>query len=134
MKSCSAACILCLFLAAGCAVGPNYKTPDAHEPDAFRGEQSSTTNSIGDLPWWQLFQDPTLQALIQTALTNNYDLRVAVARVEESRALLAQSRSQYYPQVTYQGASGLGRNVLAGTPYKTGGGVGEGNDIAGNVS
>jgi outer membrane protein, multidrug efflux system len=122
-----------LFLA-GCAVGPNYKAPDAHPPAGFRGQEGSETNSLGDLSWWQLFQDPILQALIQTALTNNYDLRVAVARVEESRALLAQSRSQYYPQVTYQGASGFGRNVLGGAPDDTGGGAGRGSDLAGNVS
>ncbi len=95
----------CVLWLVGCVVGPNYKTPDAHAPGAFRGGEGSRTNSLGDVPWWQLFQDPTLQALIQTALTNNYDLRVAVARVEESRALLAQSRSQFYPQVTYQGAA-----------------------------
>jgi len=129
-----APCVLCLLWVAGCAVGPNYKTPDAHAPAAFRGEESSPTNSLGDLPWWQLFQDPALQALVQTALTNNYDLRVAVARVEESRALLAQSRSQFYPQLTYQGASGASRNVLAGAPYDSGGGGGKGNDLAGSVS
>jgi multidrug efflux system outer membrane protein len=127
-------CVLGLLLLAGCAVGPNYKTPDARAPAAFRGGEGSATNSLGDLPWWQLFQDPALQALIQTALTNNYDLRVAVARVEESRALLAQSRSQFYPQVTYQGASGGGRNVLAGAPYLSGGSSGKGSDLAGSVS
>ena len=73
-------CVLGLLLLAGCAVGPNYKTPDARAPAAFRGGEGSATNSLGDLPWWQLFQDPALQALIQTALTNNYDLRVAVAK------------------------------------------------------
>jgi multidrug efflux system outer membrane protein len=86
------------------------------------------------LAWWRLFQDPALQDLIRSALTNNYDLRLAAARVEESRALLAQSRSVFYPQVTYQGATGGAKNVLGGTPYDTGEGAGKGNDIAGNVS
>ncbi|HTA29090.1 MAG TPA: multidrug transporter, partial [Candidatus Cybelea sp.] len=80
----------------GCAVGPNYKQPEANPPQTFRGDTTGQTNSMGDMPWWELFQDATLQVLIRTALTNNYDLRVAAARVEESRALLAQSRSQYY--------------------------------------
>ncbi len=122
------------LLLAGCAVGPNYKTPDAHPPAAFRADDSSLTNSLGDLPWWQLFQDTNLQKLIHTALTNNYDLRVAVARVEESRAMLAQSRSQFYPQVTYLGASGFGRNVQDGYPAYLGGGAAKGNDFAGSVS
>jgi multidrug efflux system outer membrane protein len=125
--------ILALLLA-GCAVGPNYKTPDAQAPDVFRGGEGSPTNSLGDLPWWQLFQDPALQGLIQIALANNFDLRVAAARVEESRALLAQSRSQFYPQVSYQGASGAGRNVLGGFPYDSGGPAGKGSDLAGSVS
>jgi multidrug efflux system outer membrane protein len=125
--------ILALLLG-GCAAGPNYKRPEANAPQTFRGDTTGLTNSLGDLPWWQLFQDPTLKSLIQTALTNNYDLRVAVARVEESRALLAQSRSQYYPQVTYQGASGVGRNVLGGVPYDLGGPAAKGSDLAGNVS
>jgi multidrug efflux system outer membrane protein len=134
MKLRLAACALCILLVAGCAVGPNYKTPDTHAPAAFGAGENSPTNSLGELPWWQLFQDPALQTLIQTALTNNYDLRVAVARVEESRALLAQSRSQFYPQVTYQGASGGGRNVLAGAPYLSGGPAGKGSDLAGSVA
>ena len=126
--------VLCILLLAGCAVGPNYKTPDARAPAVFRGGEDSPTNSLGDLPWWQLFQDPALQALIQTALTNNYDLRAAAARVEESRALLAESRSQFYPQLTYQGASGAGRNVQGGAPFDSGGGVGKGSYLAGSVS
>ena len=134
MKLTFVAGVLCLLWVAGCAVGPDYKTPDARAPVVFRGEESLTTNSLGDLPWWQLFQDTDLQALIQTALTNNYDLRVAVARVEESRALLAQSRSQFYPQVSYQGASGGARNVLAGTPYNSGSPSAKGSDLSGSVS
>jgi multidrug efflux system outer membrane protein len=48
-----------------------------------------------------LFKDPVLQDLIREALKNNYDLRVAVTRVEEERALAGVTRSQYYPQVGY---------------------------------
>jgi multidrug efflux system outer membrane protein len=124
----------CLVLAAGCAVGPAFKSPDPHPPAAFRGAEGAGTNSLGDLPWWALFQDPALQVLIRSALTNNYDLRVAAARVEESRALLAQSRSVFYPQVTYQGSSGAAKNVVGGVPYDIGGGAGKGNDLAGSVS
>ena len=57
-----------------------------------------------------------MQGLIRAALTNNYDLRVAVARVEESRALLAQSRSQFYPQLAYLAGLAPGRNVLGKRP------------------
>jgi outer membrane protein, multidrug efflux system len=122
------------ILLAGCAVGPNYKAPDAHPPDTFRGSESSATNSLGDLPWWQLFQDPDLQTLIRTALTNNYDLRVAAARVEESRAMLAESRSEFYPQVTYGGSVGGERNAVGGSPFDIGAPAAKFNAFAGSVS
>ncbi len=51
----------------------------------FRFAESQTTNSLGDLPWWQVFKDPVLQGLIGMAFTNNYDLKQAVARVEQAR-------------------------------------------------
>jgi multidrug efflux system outer membrane protein len=126
-----------LFLAllvGGCAVGPDFKAPDAHPPAAFRGADTASTNSLGDLAWWQLFQDPVLQDLIHSALTNNYDLRLAAARVEESRALLAQARSVFFPQLGYEAGVGGGRNVVAGFPSDTGSRSGKGNDIAGTVS
>jgi len=127
-------CLGCALVAGGCAVGPSFKAPDAHPPAGFRGSEESITNSLGDLAWWHLFQDPTLQDLIRTALTNNYDLRLATARVEESLALLAQSRSALYPQVNYQAAVGAGKNVVGGAPQDTGKGAGKGNAIAGTVS
>ncbi len=104
-----------VLLLSGCAVGPAYKRPDANPPAAFRNSEGAT-NSLGDLPWWQLFQDPVLKGLIQTALTNNYDLRIAATRVEQSRALMAQTRSAYYPQVGYQAGAGAGKNVFAASP------------------
>ena len=113
-----------VLLLAGCAVGPSYKRPDANPPATFRNSQS-VTNSLGDLPWWQLFQDPVLKGLIQTALTNNYDLRIAVARVEQSRAILAQTRSGYYPQVGYELGVGGGKNVSGNQPAFTGSSAGK---------
>jgi multidrug efflux system outer membrane protein len=126
--------LICALLLAGCAVGPKYKRPDANAPQNFRGDTTGLTNSLGDMPWWELFRDETLQALIRSALTNNYDVRIAATRVEQARAVLAENRSIYFPQVTYQGAAGAGRNVLAGTPYPAGGTSGTGFDAAVNAS
>jgi multidrug efflux system outer membrane protein len=125
--------ILALLLA-GCAVGPGYKRPAVNAPQNFRGDTTGLTNSLGDMPWWELFHDEELQALIRSALTNNYDVRIAAARVEQARAILAENRSGYFPQITYQGAVGDGRNVLAGSPYPSGGPPGMGYEAAGNVS
>ena len=95
--------LLPLFLA-GCTVGPKYVRPAVQPPANFYAEQQAAANSAADMAWWDLFKDPILQDLIREALKNNYDLQLAMARVEQERALLGVSRSQYYPQVAY-GAS-----------------------------
>ncbi len=122
------------LLFAGCAVGPEYKRPAVNAPQSFRGDATGLTNSLGDMPWWELFRDEALQALVRSALTNNYDVRIAAARVEQARAILAENRSGYYPQITYQGSVGDGRNVVAGIPYRVGGPAGKGYEATGNVS
>jgi multidrug efflux system outer membrane protein len=105
-----------LGILAGCAVGPNYKHPAVHSPENFRFAESQTTNSLGDLPWWQVFQDPILQNLIGTAITNNYDLKQAVARVEQARNQAVAANSAFFPQIGYGGDIGRGRNALYNAP------------------
>jgi outer membrane protein, multidrug efflux system len=68
-----------------------------------------------------VFQDPILQDLIRTALTNNYDLKQAVARVEAARYASMAARSPLYPQVNYGGDLGRGRNALYNTPFSLNG-------------
>jgi multidrug efflux system outer membrane protein len=92
------------FLLSGCTLGPKYNRPPVNAPANYYTEEQTSANSTADLAWWELFKDPVLQGLIREALTNNYDLQIAVARVEQERALLGVTRSQYYPQVGY-GAS-----------------------------
>jgi len=89
------------LLFTGCAVGPKYVRPAIQPPANFYSEQEAAANSAADLAWWDLFKYPVLQDLIREALKNNYDLQLAMARVEQQRALLGVSRSQYYPQVGY---------------------------------
>ena len=92
------------FLIGGCTVGPNYSRPTIPVPDNHRGAvDSPQAESLADIPWWQLFNDPVLQELTRDALRNNYDLRTAAARVEEARAQIGVSRSFFYPQVTLEG-------------------------------
>jgi multidrug efflux system outer membrane protein len=92
------------LLFAGCALGPKYKRPQIQPPASYYAEPQTSENSVADLAWWELFKDPVLQGLVREAFKNNYDLQLAVARVEQEQALLGVSRSQYYPQVDY-GAS-----------------------------
>src|SRR5258706_386990 len=108
---------LMTILLASCAVGPNFHMPSVASLDAFRDAPSAaSTNSLADLPWWSVFQDQTLQNLIQTALTNNYDLRIAISRVEQARYIQHQARSTFLPQVSYAAEAERGKNVVLGLP------------------
>jgi len=117
---------LCFFLPLlfvllfGCAVGPNYKRPQTNLPQSFRGEAEAVTNSFGDLPWWSVFSDDALHELIRIALTNNYDLRIAVTRVEQARAIAEQSQAAFFPQVTYEAQAERGKNAANGFPNGNG--------------
>ena len=90
----------------GCAaVGPDYTRPAVPTTSEWR-TPSEGVGSLADLEWWQLFQDPVLRDLIGTALGENKDLRLAVARVAEARAQLAVTRSAQFPHVDAQGSNG----------------------------
>src|SRR5712672_325509 len=112
---------LMTMLLASCALGPNFHLPRVSSPDAFRDVPSTvSTNSLSYLPWWSVFKDPTLQNLIQTALTNNYDLRIAISRVEQARYIQRQVQSAFLPQVGYAGEAERGKNVVLGLPTPNG--------------
>src|SRR3954467_3800247 len=70
----------------GCAVGPDYKRPDVPVPGEYRGstEEGGNSDSFGDETWWDAFQDPVLRDLLQRALRENHDVRIAAARVLEA--------------------------------------------------
>ena len=87
----------------GCMVGPEYRRPDPKPVDHFQYQLGpAEANSIADLPWWQVFNDKALQALITEGLNNNYDLQVATARIEEASQQVTIARSALLPQVGYQ--------------------------------
>jgi outer membrane protein, multidrug efflux system len=109
MRKTGTVALLSLYLT-GCTVGPKYKRPALQPPTNFYAERQISTSSEADLAWWDLFKDPVLQGLIREGLKNNYDLQVAVARVEQERALAGVTRSQYFPQVGY-GASISGQQA-----------------------
>jgi multidrug efflux system outer membrane protein len=118
---CAFASLWMILFLAGCAVGPYYKRPPINAPETFRGENEISTNSFANLPWWQVFHDDTLQNLIRTALTNNYDLRIAVTRVEQARAMAAEARAGFFPQLDYAATASRGQNVGGGNiPSPTG--------------
>ncbi len=115
----------------GCAVGPNYKRPAVNVPDGFRQPPEASpapvaqapasspnkttpasasgssapdaTPSFGEAKWWEVFQDKQLQDLIRTALKNNYDVRIAATRVQESQAQLGITRADQLPSLSVGG-------------------------------
>lgn len=96
--------IVSATIGAGCTMGANYSRPAMLTPDSYRFVQTAQAESMADLPWWQIFDDPALQGLIKEAIGNNLDLRAAVARVEEARARAGIAKSFLYPQINF-GAS-----------------------------
>ncbi|MCX6550175.1 MAG: efflux transporter outer membrane subunit [Acidobacteria bacterium] len=99
--SLKAAALVLAVTAAGCAaVGPNYERPKLEPPALYRdATPAPTPESVADLPWWQLFSDPALHGLIREGVANNLDLKLAAARVVESRALAGVAKSYLYPEV-----------------------------------
>ncbi len=105
------------LLLGGCLLGPDYERPEVVEPAAFRGvEGSAQTQSFADANWATVTNDPVLHELIQTAITNNLDLRVATARVTEARARYGIVHSFIYPEVGVAGGYSSEQNSQLADP------------------
>lgn len=101
---------IALLVLTGCTVGPNYQRPQVPAPPAYRGADNSgvsSANSLADQAWAQVFQEPELQQLIRTALTNNFDIRIAAQRVLEQQAQVRITRAQQFPLLN-GGGTGIG--------------------------
>jgi multidrug efflux system outer membrane protein len=104
--------VAALAMLAGCTVGPDYQRPQVKMTDTYRDQvKPADARSFADLPWWELFQDEVLKSLIVEALQNNYDMRIAAARVEQARAQAGITAAQAYPAV----GAGLGANYSRGS-------------------
>jgi len=87
------------FVAGACTLGPDYRRPELPLPEGWRASEGPETASLADTPWWELFQDPELLRLIEIALRENQELRIAVERIEEARAFYGIARSELVPTV-----------------------------------
>ncbi len=97
-----------VILLAGCAMGPSYKRPETVPVHTDWRDTSLALrdSSYANVPWWSVLQDTTLQGLIRVALKENRDLHIALARVNEARALLGIQRLELLPQINIQGRIG----------------------------
>jgi NodT family efflux transporter outer membrane factor (OMF) lipoprotein len=113
---------------AGCAVGPDYQRPASELPERFSGVEAegyagapaaAESSNNEEARFWRSFGDPLLATLVEAALLGNQDVRTALARYEQARALLRQSRFDYLPTVTASGTAADSRasaGQLPGVP------------------
>jgi multidrug efflux system outer membrane protein len=94
--------LILVVLLAGCSLAPTYVRPPTDNPDAWRVEYKDAADTA-NTRWWELFDDPVLNQLIDTALKANKDVRIAAARVEEFAARVDIFRAGYFPQIGYNG-------------------------------
>jgi multidrug efflux system outer membrane protein len=92
--------LLVVNLLGGSVAGQKREArPPVKVPNEFRGSTVPTgQTSIGDLKWFEIFKDEELQKMVRTAMMQNYDLRLAVARINAARANLGLARSDQFPQ------------------------------------
>lgn len=116
----AAAVAVTLALLLGCrAVGPNYRRPEVSAPEQFRGQpagEAATAAKAPELAWRDVYRDPRLQALIAEALVNNYDVRIALSRVDQARAVVAQARAGFFPTLDGEYGGFRGYNAQQGSP------------------
>jgi NodT family efflux transporter outer membrane factor (OMF) lipoprotein len=99
--------------AAGCAVGPNYHRPQAEVPPAWQPDapwhEAAPNDGALKGDWWRLFQDDTLDPLVERALSGNQDLRVAAARLDQARDQVAVVRADLLPAVSLSASASRGK-------------------------
>lgn len=86
-----------------CQVTNHYKSPEVNTDSLFRDKSSIDTATIADIPWREYFKDPILQGLIDEGLQNNFDLQIAVTRIQQAEANLGMAKAAYFPDVSLVG-------------------------------
>jgi len=108
------------LLLAGCMVGPDYKRPDLGLPAAFGESDVATTAAGVPRKWWALYNDATLDQLVEAGLARNADVKLAAARVEEAEAALREAHAVlFFPQVNGSAGVARGRNPANDPPTGT---------------
>ena len=98
------------LMLASCTMGPDYQRPEVPVPEDFRYTVVDGA-SFANLQWWELFDDERLVELIKTALVDNKELAVAVARIEEARATLGFVRADQFPNLDGQAGAARGNTI-----------------------
>ena len=120
---------------AACSVGPDYKRPHAETPPAFKEAEGWKVAEPNDSAprgnWWDLYDDPILDKLVQQVQISNQNVVLAEAQYRQALALVSEARASYFPQLSANASSTRSQNALvtgvsgAGT---TTGGTGTGGN------
>ena len=113
LKAISLSLILAL-LVAGCMVGPSLEKPVVASEEQFRFD-SIAGDSMVNLAWWELFDDPLLDTMIYLALEHNQDVLLAMSRIEQAYAVLGVSKADLYPAFGYNLGAAYAKPDAAGT-------------------
>ena len=99
LRACMAVGALSLTLC-GCRVGPDYVRPVSETPADWKWKKAALQDIAQSGPAWQVFNDPVLNDLESVALEANQDIKAAVARVDQARALARIAKADFYPQIS----------------------------------
>ena len=114
--------LLSAAILSGCTMGPDYQRPGFTYQEKWQSDPTAQQEmrEPTSTAWWQQFDDPTLNSLIEQASRNNLDLAIALANVEKSKALRRTISADYFPQVDtsgnadrsrYSSQTGFGSNI-----------------------
>jgi NodT family efflux transporter outer membrane factor (OMF) lipoprotein len=111
-----AAVILACLLLVGCAVGPDYKRPQATTPPMFKETEGWKVAEPNDAAprgnWWEVYNDPVLNKLVEQVKVSNQNVIAAEAQYRQALALVSGARSQFFPQITADVSSTRSQNAL----------------------
>ena len=97
--------LIIVVLVQACAVGPNYHQPEVNTTASYK-YAINKTDSIVNLKWWEIFNDPILDTLIVIALRENKNVLIAASRIEQARANVGYNKADYGPKFGIQGNAG----------------------------
>lgn len=105
--------LISVFVFTSCMIGPDYQRPTVDIPSTWRFQEKEVKD-LANTVWWEQFSDPVLNALVQTALQENMDLRIATARVEEFFGRYFSTRGNQFPLVGAGGSASRERSTGKG--------------------
>lgn len=125
--------LILAILPVGCLVGPKYAQPEVQNAEKYRNTTAAidTSKSVTNVKWFDIFNDDVLKGLINKGIENNYDLKIAVARLDKVRAELGYSKADLYPSFQYGGS--VNSNDKSYIPSRLGGSMSWELDFWGKV-